>query len=61
MSENITPTIMKLKDERAAFLEFQKIQRELEHLTKLCIAHHYVSAQVRSVDALISVCLIRYK
>lgn len=28
------------------YLEFQKVQRELEHLTKLYVAYKFVSAQV---------------
>ena len=34
LAEEINPTLTKLKEERSAYLEYQKIQRELEHLTK---------------------------
>ena len=45
LSEEITPTLTKLKEERSTYLEYQKIQRELEHLTKLYTAHKFVSAK----------------
>jgi structural maintenance of chromosome 2 len=45
LNEEITPTLTKLKEERSTYLEFQKIQRELEHLTKLYIAHKFVTAE----------------
>merc|ERR1712233_302546 len=40
----INPTLTKLKEERCAYLEFQKIQRELEHLTKLYLAWKFCCA-----------------
>merc|ERR1712203_728647 len=45
LNEEITPTLAKLKEERSTYLEYQKIQRELEHLTKLYIAWKFISAQ----------------
>lgn len=30
------------------YLEFQKVQREIEHLSKLYIAYKFVTAQVKS-------------
>merc|ERR1711936_342027 len=45
LNEEITPTLKKLKEERSTYLEFQKIQRELEHLTKLWLAFKYLSAE----------------
>ncbi len=45
LNEEITPTLKKLKEERHTYLEFQKIQRELEHLTKLWLAFKYLSAE----------------
>jgi len=44
LNEEITPTLKKLKEERATYLEFQKIQRELDHLTKLHLAYQFLSA-----------------
>ena len=45
LNEEITPTLKKLKEERATYLEYQKIQRELDHLTKLWLAFQFLSAQ----------------
>lgn len=45
LNEEITPTLKKLKEERSTYLEFQKIQRELEHLTKLYLAHKFVTCE----------------
>jgi len=44
LAEEINPTLTKLKEERSAYLEFQKIQRELEHLTKLYLAWKFCCA-----------------
>ena len=38
----------KLKEERSTYLEYQKVEREYEHLSKFCIAFKFVSAQVCS-------------
>ncbi|XP_064086930.1 structural maintenance of chromosomes protein 2-like [Macrobrachium nipponense] len=51
LEEEITPTLSKLKEERTMYLEFQKVQRELEHLTKLYIAYKFVTAQETSEKA----------
>ena len=45
LNEEITPTLTQLKEERSTYLEFQKIQRELEHLTKLYVAYKFVTAE----------------
>ena len=45
LNEEITPTLTKLKEERSTYLEYQKIQRELEHLTKLYVAYKFVTAE----------------
>ena len=45
LNEEITPTLTKLKEERATYLEYQKIQRELEHLTKVYIAYRFITAE----------------
>jgi len=48
LTEEITPTLTKLKEERSTYLEFQKVQRELEHLKKLYLAYVFVSAEEAS-------------
>merc|ERR1719431_1823422 len=49
LNEEINPTLKKLKEERSAYLEYQKIQRELEHLTKLYLAWKFVCAEEANV------------
>lgn len=46
LKEDITPTLNKLRDERSSYLEYQKILRELEHLSKLYVAYQFVCAEV---------------
>ncbi|XP_070563660.1 structural maintenance of chromosomes protein 2-like [Ptychodera flava] len=48
LAEEITPTLKKLKDERSSYLEFQKVQRELDHLSKLHIAYQFLCADETS-------------
>ncbi|XP_058973513.2 structural maintenance of chromosomes protein 2 [Pocillopora verrucosa] len=45
LAEEITPTLTKLKEERASYLEYQKVMREVEHLSRLYIAHQFVMAE----------------
>nr|XP_002119958.1 structural maintenance of chromosomes protein 2 [Ciona intestinalis] len=45
LDEEITPTLQKLHDERSSYLEFQKVQREVERLSRLLIAHQFVSVE----------------
>uniref|UniRef100_A0A2P2I6M3 Structural maintenance of chromosomes protein n=2 Tax=Hirondellea gigas TaxID=1518452 RepID=A0A2P2I6M3_9CRUS len=51
LTEEITPTLSKLKEERSQYLEYQKVQRELEHLTKLYVAYRFVQAESSSSTA----------
>ena len=46
LEEEINPTMNKLKEERSTYLEYQKVEREYEHLSKFCIAFKFVTAQV---------------
>lgn len=48
LREEITPTLEKLKQERTAYMEYQKIQREIEHLSQLVTAYQYVNAKVET-------------
>ncbi|XP_029470590.1 structural maintenance of chromosomes protein 2 [Rhinatrema bivittatum] len=55
LEEEITPTLQKLKEERSSYLEYQKIMREIEHLSRLYIAYQFVCAEetkVRSAEEL---------
>lgn len=55
LEEEITPTLQKLKEERSSYLEYQKIMREIEHLSRLYVAYQFVCAEetkVRSAEEL---------
>uniref|UniRef100_A0A0X3NVR8 Structural maintenance of chromosomes protein n=1 Tax=Schistocephalus solidus TaxID=70667 RepID=A0A0X3NVR8_SCHSO len=41
LREDITPTIRKLREERSSYLEYQKVVREIEHLTKFTVAYDF--------------------
>lgn len=45
LEEEITPTLRRLKEERSSYLEYQKVTRELEHLSRLSIAYQFVQAE----------------
>lgn len=45
VNDNISPKLTKLKEERSQYLEFKKIERELEHLQKIYIAWKYMSSK----------------
>ena len=51
LREDITPTIERLKLERASYLEYQKCEREYAHLHKITVAHtFYECEQVASAN-----------
>uniref|UniRef100_A0A8C5AGD0 Structural maintenance of chromosomes protein n=1 Tax=Gadus morhua TaxID=8049 RepID=A0A8C5AGD0_GADMO len=55
LEEEITPTMEKLKEERSSYLEYQKLMREIQHLTRLYVAWLFVCAEetkVRSAEGL---------
>ncbi|XP_072716701.1 structural maintenance of chromosomes protein 2 isoform X1 [Ciconia boyciana] len=45
LNEEITPTLQKLKEERSCYLEYQKVIRAIEHLSRFCIAYQFVLAE----------------
>lgn len=45
LREDITPQIERLKQERSAYMEYQKCDREFLHLHKIAIAHQYWEAE----------------
>ncbi|XP_039615327.1 structural maintenance of chromosomes protein 2 [Polypterus senegalus] len=45
LEEEITPTLQKLKEERSSYLEYQKVMREMEHLSRLYVAYQFVRAE----------------
>lgn len=48
MKEEIGPRLNKLKEERTRYVEFQGIERELEHSKRILLAWKYVTAQSNS-------------
>nr|XP_009505858.1 PREDICTED: structural maintenance of chromosomes protein 2 [Phalacrocorax carbo] len=50
LDEEITPTLEKLKEERASYLEYQKLTRSIEHLKRLSIAYQFVVAERKKVS-----------
>lgn len=52
MREEITPKLDKLREEKRAFLEFQKKSSELEKLSRLVIAFDYFTFSTRKVKCL---------
>lgn len=42
----INPKMQRLKEERAQYIEFQRIQRELEQLTRIHVAWEYLQSEV---------------
>ncbi|XP_065657312.1 structural maintenance of chromosomes protein 2 isoform X2 [Hydra vulgaris] len=44
LTDEIMPTIKKLKEERSSYLMYQKVTRDIEHLSRLCIAYEFVRA-----------------
>ncbi|NXA24941.1 SMC2 protein, partial [Ibidorhyncha struthersii] len=51
LNEEITPTLKKLKEERSSFLEYQKLVRSTEHLSRLCIAYQFFLAEKTKTSA----------
>ncbi|XP_062368649.1 structural maintenance of chromosomes protein 2 [Cinclus cinclus] len=51
LNEEISPTLHKLKEERASYLEYQKLVRETEHLSRFCIAYQFVLAEETKVSS----------
>ncbi|NWS73655.1 SMC2 protein, partial [Crotophaga sulcirostris] len=45
LNDEITPKLEKLKEERSSYLEYQKVVRAVEHLSRLYIAYQFVQAE----------------
>uniref|UniRef100_A0A8C9YFJ8 Structural maintenance of chromosomes protein n=1 Tax=Sander lucioperca TaxID=283035 RepID=A0A8C9YFJ8_SANLU len=55
LNEEITPTMDKLQQERSSYLEYQKLMREIQHLSRLYVAWLFVCAEetkLKSADNL---------
>ncbi|KAM3864764.1 structural maintenance of chromosomes protein 2 [Diretmus argenteus] len=51
LDEEITPTMLKLKEERSSYLEYQKLMREIQHLSRLYVAWLFVCAEETKVKS----------
>lgn len=51
MKEEIGPKLSKLKEERTQYVEFQRIERELEHSRRIYLAWKYVTVLGNSQKA----------
>ncbi|NXP80106.1 SMC2 protein, partial [Ramphastos sulfuratus] len=45
LEEDISPTLYKLKEEQAVYLEYQNVTRTIEHLSRFCIAYNFSQAE----------------
>jgi structural maintenance of chromosome 2 len=51
LSEDINPTLEKLRGERRAYLEWAKNNTECERLARFCVAYEFVTAMATAKDA----------
>ncbi|CAK9828217.1 Structural maintenance of chromosomes protein 2 [Anthophora retusa] len=51
LKEEIGPRLAKLNEEKAQYVEFQRIERELEHCKRICLAWRYVTTLDESQKA----------
>ncbi|NXS19256.1 SMC2 protein, partial [Mystacornis crossleyi] len=51
LNEEISPTLQKLKEERASYLEYQKLLREIEHVSRFCVAYQFTLAEETKVSS----------
>ncbi|NXB70266.1 SMC2 protein, partial [Donacobius atricapilla] len=51
LHEEISPTLQKLKEERASYLEYQKVVREIEHLSRFCVAYQFFLAEETKISS----------
>ena len=48
LNDEITPKLNRLREEKRAFLEYQKAQSEFERLSRLVVAHEWVQLQAKA-------------
>lgn len=51
IEEEMAPKLEKIREERKAYMEFQMLERELQHLTKLFQAWQYIASQKHTKNA----------
>ncbi|XP_026292869.1 structural maintenance of chromosomes protein 2 [Frankliniella occidentalis] len=50
IQQDVGPRLQKLKDDKAQYLEYQKVNREVEHLSRIHIAWRYKTAEKASKE-----------
>ncbi|XP_043795262.1 structural maintenance of chromosomes protein 2 isoform X1 [Apis laboriosa] len=61
LKNEIGPRLSKLKEEKIQYVEFQRIERELEHCKRICLAWRYVTALNESQNAEENAQIVRNK
>ncbi|NWV91118.1 SMC2 protein, partial [Machaerirhynchus nigripectus] len=51
LNEEISPTLQKLKEEQASYLEYQKVLREIEHVSRFCVAYQFTLAEETKISS----------
>ncbi|NWU28281.1 SMC2 protein, partial [Dyaphorophyia castanea] len=51
LNEEISPTLQKLKEEQTSYLEYQKLLREIEHVSRFCVAYQFTVAEETQVSS----------
>ncbi|NXC70270.1 SMC2 protein, partial [Anhinga anhinga] len=51
LDEEISPTLKKLKEDRASYIEYQKLSQSIEQLNRLSIAHQFFLAEESKVSS----------
>ncbi|NXT95357.1 SMC2 protein, partial [Anhinga rufa] len=51
LDEEISPTLKKLKEDRASYVEYQKLSQSIEQLSRLSIAHEFFLAEESKVSS----------
>ncbi|NXA69597.1 SMC2 protein, partial [Mohoua ochrocephala] len=51
LNEEICPTVQKLKEEQASYLEYQKVLREIEQVSRFCVAYQFALAEETKVSS----------
>ncbi|NXJ98306.1 SMC2 protein, partial [Corythaixoides concolor] len=51
LDEEITPTLQKLKEERTSYLEYQKVVRAIEHLSRFCTAYQFALVEEKMISS----------
>ncbi|XP_017759030.1 PREDICTED: structural maintenance of chromosomes protein 2 [Eufriesea mexicana] len=61
LKEEIGPRLTKLKEEKIQYVEFQRVERELEHCRRICLAWKYITVLNESEGAEENVQIVKNK